>query len=180
MGIRVIKGPTILLLSGEYFDLAEPEACAFQVSDIAHALGNICRFTGHTQRFYSVAEHSVICSHMVPPEDAMAALMHDAAEAFIGDVSSPLKSLLPDYKAVERRVEQAVWSRLGLPLTLPPSVKIADRRALAVEQRVCMGNGDECGNGEPSDEDCALIRFLSPEDARAAFLDRYHDLRCAP
>lgn len=180
MGIRVIKGPTILLLSGEYFDLAEPEACAFQVSDIAHALGNICRFTGHTQRFYSVAEHSVICSHMVPPEDAMAALMHDAAEAFIGDVSSPLKSLLPDYKAVERRVEQAVWSRLGLPLTLPPSVKIADRRALAVEQRVCMGNGDEWGNGEPSDEDCALIRFLSPEDARAAFLDRYHDLRCAP
>ena len=180
MGIRVIKGPTILLLSGEYFDLAEPEACAFQVSDIAHALGNICRFTGHTQRFYSVAEHSVICSHMVPPEDAMAALMHDAAEAFIGDVSSPLKSLLPDYKAVERRVEQAVWSRLGLPPTLPPSVKIADRRALAVEQRVCMGNGDEWGNGEPSDEDCALIRFLSPEDARAAFLDRYHDLRCAP
>lgn len=179
MGIRVIKGPTILLLSGEYFDLAEPEACAFQVSDIAHALGNICRFTGHTQRFYSVAEHSVICSHMVPPEDAMAALMHDAAEAFIGDVSSPLKSLLPDYKAVERRVEQAVWSRLGLPPTLPPSVKIADRRALAVEQRVCMGNGDEWGNGEPSDEDCALIRFLSPEDARAAFLDRYHHIRCA-
>ena len=180
MGIRVIKGPTILLLSGEYFDLAEPEACAFQVSDIAHALGNICRFTGHTQRFYSVAEHSVICSHMVPPEDAMAALMHDAAEAFIGDVSSPLKSLLPDYKAVERRVEQAVWSRLGLPLTLPPSVKIADRRALAVEQRVCMGNGDEWGTDEPTDEDCALIRFLSPEDARTAFLDRYHDLRCAP
>lgn len=180
MGGRVIKGPTILLLSGEYFDLAEPEACAFQVSDIAHALGNICRFTGHTQRFYSVAEHSVICSHMVPPEDAMAALMHDAAEAFIGDVSSPLKSLLPDYKAVEHRVEQAIWSRLDLPPTLPPSVKIADRRALAVEQRVCMGNGDEWGNGEPSDEDCALIRFLSPEDARAAFLDRYHDLRCAP
>ena len=180
MGIRVIKGPTILLLSGEYFDLAEPEACAFQVSDIAHALGNICRFTGHTQRFYSVAEHSVLCSYMVPPEYAMAALMHDAAEAFIGDVSSPLKSLLPDYKAVEHRVEQAVWSRLGLPLTLPPSVKIADRRALAVEQRVCMGNGDEWGTDEPTDEDCALIRFLSPEDARAAFLDRYHNLRCAP
>ena len=179
MGLRVIKGPTILLLSGEYFDLAEPEACAFQVSDIAHALGNICRFTGHTQRFYSVAEHSVICSHMVPPEDAMAALMHDASEAFIGDVSTPLKSLLPDYKSVEHRVEQAVWSRLGLPPTLPPSVKVADRRALAVEQRVCMGNGDEWGNGEPSDEDCALIRFLSPEDARAAFLDRYHHIRCA-
>ncbi len=110
MGIRVIKGPTILLLSGEYFDLAEPEACAFQVSDIAHALGNICRFTGHT---------------------------------------------------------------------LPPSVKIADRRALAVEQRVCMGNGEDWGNGEPTDEDCALIRFLSPEDARAAFLARYHRIRCA-
>lgn len=180
MGGRVIRGPKILLLSGEYFDIAEPEASAFQVSDIAHALGNICRFTGHPERFYSVAEHSVICSHMVPPEDAMAALMHDAAEAFIGDVSAPLKSLLPDYMAVTHRVEQAVWSRLGLPLTLPPSVKIADRRALAVEQRVCMGNGDDWGIDEPTDEDCALIRFLSPEDARAAFLERYHDLRCAP
>ena len=180
MEAPAISGPTILLRSGNYFDLQDPSASRFEVSDIAHALSNICRFTGHTQRFYSVAEHSVICSHMVPPEDAMAALMHDASEAFIGDVSTPLKSLLPDYKSLEHRVEQAVWSRLGLPPTLPPSVKVADRRALAVEQRVCMGNGDDWGIDEPTDEDCALIRFLSPEDARTAFLDRYHDLRCAP
>ena len=121
MDARAISGPTILLRSGNYFDLQDPSASRFEVTDIAHALSNICRFTGHTQRFYSVAEHSVICSHMVPPEDAMAALMHDASEAFIGDVSTPLKSLLPDYKSVERRVEQAVWSRLGLPPTLPTS-----------------------------------------------------------
>lgn len=171
MEAPAISGPTILLRSGKWFDLQDPSASQFEVSDIAHALSNICRFTGHTQRFYSVAEHSVICSHMVPPEDAMA--------AFIGDVSTPLKSLLPDYKSVEHRVEQAVWSRLGLPPTLPPSVKVADRRALAVEQRVCMGNGDDWGYGEPTDDDCALIRFLSPEDARAAFLARYHYIRCA-
>ena len=124
MDARAISGPTIILRSGNYFDLQDPSASR-------------------------------------------------------GDVSTPLKSLLPDYKSVEHRVEQAVWSRLGLPPTLPPSVKVADRRALAVEQRVCMGNGDDWGYGEPTDDDCALIRFLSPEDARAAFFARYHYIRCA-
>ena len=179
MEAPAISGPTILLRSGNYFDLQDPSASRFEVTDIAHALSNICRFTGHTKQFYSVAEHSVLCSYLVPHEDRRVALMHDAAEAIIGDVSSPLKSLLPDYKSVEHRVEQAVWSRLGLPPTLPPSVKVADRRALAMEQRVCMGNGDDWGYGEPTDDDCALIRFLSPEDARAAFFARYHYIRCA-
>ena len=178
MGIRVIKGPTILLLSGEYFDLAEPEACAFQVSDIAHALGNICRFTGHTERFYSVAEHSVICSHMVPPEDAMAALMHDASEAFIGDVSSPLKKLLPDYKAIERRVEEHVFSTLGLPYPFPPSVKKADRIMLRLEQSQLMRNehrweGTEDGEGL-TDGQYLLCR--TPAVAMSEFMARFHEL----
>lgn len=174
------SGPTILLHSGEYFDLQEPERSPFSIVDIAHALGNICRFTGHTDRFYSVAEHSVLCSHMVPPEDALAALMHDAAEAFIGDVSTPLKILLPDYKAIERRVEQAVWAAVGLPEALPPSVKRADRMALAIEQRFCMGNGDAWGGAaDLPAEMISPVRFLSPADARAAFLDRYAAIRCA-
>lgn len=97
-GIRRIVGPTILLRSGSYFDFENPEGSEFDLFDIAHALGHLCRFTGHVMRFYSVAEHCVHCSRIVPPEHALAALMHDAAEAFIGDVSRPLKAMLPGYQ----------------------------------------------------------------------------------
>ena len=58
-----------MLRSGNYFDLQDPSASRFEVTDIAHALSNICRFTGHTRQFYSVAEHSVLCSYLVPHED---------------------------------------------------------------------------------------------------------------
>lgn len=176
--IKHIVGPTILLHSGEYFDFASPETCKIEVETIAHALSNICRFTGHTGRFYSVAEHCVHASHLVPPEDALAALMHDAAEAVLGDVSRPLKSLLPDYRAIERRVERAIFARFGLPDELPTSVKVADRRMLGIEQRVCMNNFDDWPGVEPM----ALfgdpgIGFWAPPVAARAFLVRYQQIR---
>ncbi|MEM4379972.1 MAG: hypothetical protein QXL01_04720, partial [Thermoplasmatales archaeon] len=84
--------PWIETYSGKKFDyLAQSE---LDIEDIAHALSNLCRFNGHTRVFYSVAEHSVNVSSMVPPELKIAALLHDAAEAYIGDVPSPLKQLI--------------------------------------------------------------------------------------
>lgn len=177
--IKRIVGPTILLRSGEYFDFESPEASNITIIDIATGLSHICRFTGQCHSFYSVAEHSVLCSHLVPPGDAFAALMHDAAEAVMGDVSRPLKSLLPDYKRIEKRVEAAILAKWGLSAVMPPSVKIADRQMLGVEQRQCMMNHDEwpvtvsVPTGEPE------IRFLAPEHAFAEFISRYNELRPA-
>lgn len=119
----------IMLASGALFDLLDPEGSEFTLYDIAHGLGRVCRFAGHTNRFYSVAEHCYHVSRLVLSEAeylanqgmwhddieleflARAALIHDGTEAFIGDVTRPLKALLPDYKVVEARVELAIANR---------------------------------------------------------------------
>lgn len=135
--------PIILLASGREFDLMNPTPDQVHLDDIAHALGRLCRFTGHTTALYSVAQHCVETSYYVPPEYAAAALMHDAAEAYIGDVSAPLKAMLPDYRAIEARVEAAIFRRFGLSNDGAEWVKNADLFMLAWERRDLMPAGGE-------------------------------------
>ena len=82
--------------SGKHFDFNNLSAADICIEDISCALSNLCRFTGHVQDFYSVAQHSVHVSYLVPPEFALEALLHDAAEAYCNDISAPRKRLLPD------------------------------------------------------------------------------------
>jgi hypothetical protein len=130
--------PTILTAAGHYFNFVDLKDNVVSLYDIAQALSHICRFTGHTREFYSVAQHSVLVSRIVSPKHARIALYHDAAEAYLGDVSRPLKSLLPDYQAIERRVQADILKKLGLPEEIPEEVKKADRILLATEQRDLM------------------------------------------
>lgn len=120
-----------------WFDLADPKPTMVSPEDIARALACQCRYNGHCSRFYSVAEHSVIVSEIVPPELRIHGLLHDAHEAYTGDIVCPLKRLLPGLRQIERRVQAVIYEALGLrwPLSGERRVelKCADRRVLATE-----------------------------------------------
>lgn len=142
--IKTATGPTILLASGHYFDLLDPANSRFTLNDIAQGLGKTCRFAGQCGWFYSVAEHCWHASYLVPGHLAFPALMHDAAEAMIGDVTRPLKSLLPAYKEIEARIEGVIADRFALAdLCDHPLVKRADICMLAAEQRDMMPAHDD-------------------------------------
>lgn len=166
--------PSILTVSGYYFDFTDPDRSLYTIHDIAHALSNMCRFTGHSETFYSVAQHSVLVSHLVSPEDALAGLLHDAHEAFIGDVASPLKMLLPDYAEMERRVQESVLDRFDIR-RLPDTILVADRVALATERRDLLPDDDgDWDIGVPPAE--YRILTLPPTHAKQQFLARYAEL----
>lgn len=167
--------PTILLSSGRYFDFLEPRALT--LGEVAHALGNLSRFTGHCREFYSVAQHSVLVSYIVPPELALWGLMHDAVEAVVGDMSSPLKRLFPEYKALEKRCEAVILAGFGLHGEVPPEVKRADLVALRTEQRDLMhkdgGLWTSLDGIEPVP---AKILPLFPNSSRMLFIKRFEQL----
>lgn len=121
--------------TGRAFDLLDPQPDMVVIEDIAHALSNICRFTGHTRVFYSVADHSCHVAEILPDELRLQGLLHDAAEAYIQDIATPLKWLLPDYKLIEQRVWKAIAAKFNLPEVLDPQVKSADLCMLMTERR---------------------------------------------
>lgn len=170
--------PTIYTVSGSYFNFVDVKPNIIVIDTIAKALSNLCRFNGQIEKFYSVAQHSVICSHIVQEEFAMQALFHDAAEAYIGDITKPLKALLPDYQEIEKRVETDIFAKLGIEWPIHPSVKYADLVMLATERRDLF-NPDEYEwvilkgivPAEPT------IFPLLPDQAYKLFMDRYLELK---
>lgn len=161
--------------SGRYFNPLSPRAKDVLIDDIAHALAFQCRFNGHTHDFYSVAQHSVMVAGLVPKYLRMEALLHDAAEAYLGDIVTPVKAAIPDFAMMEAGVMAAINRRFGLSAELNARdrhlIKRADLIALATEKRDLMPNARgewECLGDVVAHP--ARIEPMEPLAAKEAFL----------
>ena len=130
--------------SGLVFDFVNPTEDMIDIEDVAHALSHLCRFTGHCDRFYSVAEHSLIGAliFMERGDDELAFefLMHDAHEAYVGDLSTNLKKLCPDFKIIEERVDKLIRKKYNMANEMPSEVKQMDIKMLATEKSNLLYN----------------------------------------
>lgn len=128
----------IITFTGKRVDLLEPAATMIEPADIAHSLSMQCRFNGHTRAFYSVGQHCYLVADLVPQQYQLQALLHDATEAYVGDLVSPLKSALPEYRQIEHHVWHAICARFDIEPVLPACIHDADLTALATERRDLM------------------------------------------
>ena len=176
-------GPYLQTVSGRWVNPFDPDPSQLDPADIARALANQCRFGGHCRAFYSVAQHSVIVSELVEArggdaEDVFAALMHDATEAYLGDMPHPLKHRSPlgaAFKAAEDKLEQAIRDRFAIKPDVP-LIKPADRALLATERRAFSAeewHWPELEGVEPLDLE---LEAWPPDEAAAAFARRYAEL----
>jgi len=162
------------------FDL-KPQDISLQ--DIAWSLANKVRFTGHCVVPYTVAEHSIIVSGMVPPEDALWGLLHDAAEAYISDIAKPLKKRYMIYypacgeyvsfSVVEEEILGRIGAKFGLSLPIPQSVHDADKAACVEEMKRMMCQKDWIEFTKENDRD---VDYMSHSVAYFRFMQRYLEL----
>lgn len=137
------RGNWMQTFTGRRFYPIDPSPDEVYPADIAHALSLICRYGGHVKRFYSVAEHCVLMSHAVSRENALWALLHDATEAYVGDMVRPLKRMMPDYQRAENAIALCIASRFGLSWPEPPEVKDADNRIILTERAALLAETGE-------------------------------------
>lgn len=175
---------TIKLCSGKYFDLADPKPEQIDIRDIAGALSKICRFGGHCRKFYSVAEHLINCKLQaeqdgLTPQEIAAVFLHDATEAYVGDMVKPLKIMLPEYQAVEARVQGAIGQRFGVDFEKhAAAVEKIDREMLIAERQELFGTDGVVWYGQNDVRRLLNIpfRFMSPGIAELGFIQHAADL----
>lgn len=162
-----LHGRSIRTFTGRYIDVFDPKPEMIDILDIAHALSNLCRFGGHVPKFYSVAEHAVLCSHLIEPDEAYDTLMHDATEAFLVDVPRPIKNHLANYKELEHGLMEVIASKYDVRYPFSERIHQVDNEALQMEWNTIM-------IGDKKDK---RIKCLTPKKAELLFLERFYALK---
>lgn len=160
---------------GHRFDFFNMSKTTLDIEDIAHALSQICRFGGHCREFYSVAQHSVYVSQLCSHDHKLVGLLHDATEAYIGDMVTPLKRLVPDFQQYEASLYHVIAKQFGLPRELPQEVKDADITMLAAEARDLL-NADVSTWGLTSAPESIRIEPWPSKLAEKYFLEAFHTI----
>lgn len=179
------SGDWICTYTGKQWYVTDPHPDDVDILDIAHGLSRVCRYGGHTSEFYSVAQHCIHCAETIEDERtecfelALYTLLHDASEAYIGDVVRPLKYQLPQYLAIEERTMGVIHHGLALPQPLKGQselIKEVDDRLLMTERRDFMSHDNREWNirAEPLTR---RLTAMSCDTARAGFLTMYRRLR---
>jgi hypothetical protein len=176
----------MLTASGRVVDPTALTPDDVSIADIAHHLAFLCRFTGAVRYYWSVAQHSLLVHDLVARRRQtdyrlrLCALLHDATEAYLADVATPLKRALPEYLRLERAAWAAIAERFALPCEIPDEVHRADLVALAIERRDLMPPSPvqwpELDGVVPPREIKLLARMTGPMTARAEFRRRYREL----
>lgn len=161
-------GDTIRTFEGNYVDVLNPDPGTIEIDDIAHGLSQICRFAGHTKKFFSVAQHSVECVQRLQGRTQdkkilLTMLMHDATEAYIGDLARPIKRRIPQYKTVENILMDVIATKYDLHFPFPPVIKKIDNLQLEIEHNGLM----RCSQ---------YLECMEPKDAKQIFLAYYSTL----
>lgn len=179
----------IVTYTGKQFWLLEPRLEDIDIKDIAHALAMQCRWTGHCRYHYSIAQHSYYCSVLGPENEGLERLLHDASEAYMGDMNRPLKHYTeagPAYRRQEAVVQEAIYQRFGVGSIEPKSVHEADEAMLYAEKnqiissefsdKLIEGNNPFADAQGSSKAANLVIERWAPEHAEAVFLTRFKEL----
>jgi hypothetical protein len=151
--------------SGIYINVFEPKPEMINIEDIAHALASLPRFGGHLNKHYSVAQHCVRCCEMAETlEDKKAALLHDASEAYMLDIPTPIKAMLPDYKKYENNLMIFIANHFKFEYPLNENVHNIDRHMLLYEWENLVVN-------ESDSFEC-----WSHSKAKEKFIELFNDL----
>jgi 5'-deoxynucleotidase YfbR-like HD superfamily hydrolase len=168
--------------TGRKFWPMDPRPEDFDIEDIAHHLSNVCRYGGACRAFYSVAQHSVLVSQVIEYKagaslhEQLWGLLHDASEAYLGDMVRPLKRSMPQYREAEHQVMAAIAERFGLDLREPAIVKQADTILLSTERRDLLNHELPWNADELVDPLPFIIIPDSPFEAKERFLERFAEL----
>lgn len=186
-----VRSSALATFTGKLFDPMQPDPNLFELQDIAHALANLCRYNGQTARFYSVAEHSLLVCLVVgfraeamglPADEVLRlrrwALVHDATEAYLGDVPSPIKRLpaLQPYRDAEAHLARLLASWFGLEGDEPSLVTSVDKEICGTEKHWLFTKHDGFAWKTEAVIPGLVCGVLDPEEAEARWLAKYEEL----
>ena len=157
--------------SGKWLDIQDPKPEQIDIHDIAIGLSRLCRFAGQIDRYYSVAQHSILCTDYAHNDQRLAALLHDASEAYLMDIPSPFKALLPDYVAMENRLMTVIARKFNFEWPLTEHIHSIDKLMVRLEWHQLVLHDTTSFTPDQ------IIFPLSAESVRSMFMIKYQQFK---